>query len=113
MLRIHETTREDGALAAMFLSEAGLVRDDGTYPLPAGAVGIVMKRYGGPLDPAEDVMEVGRLAIDGGLLRHVRHLARYDVIARDWLVWERAGDPAVVALANTVAKALEHLATRS
>ena len=49
-----------------------------------------------------------RLA-EGESLRHLRHLAGYDVIARDYLVYEHPNGEALCALAATVAAALLHL----
>jgi hypothetical protein len=45
------------------------------------------------------------------VLRHVRHLAGYDVIARDYLVHDRGdGTEPLCAMATRVAAALAHLA---
>jgi nucleoside-diphosphate-sugar epimerase len=115
-LKIHETyaatgeaslthlTVEDGALA--------LVLDAGApLPLDEGALDAVMARFGGPLETSEPVIAVGALDLPGGgRVRHVRHLARYDVIARDFLVHEVPGREPVCALAVTVSAALAHLA---
>lgn len=46
----------------------------------------------------------------GAVLRRLRHLARYDVIARDYLVLERPGRVALVELATAITAALVHLA---
>ena len=43
-------------------------------------------------------------------LRHVRHLAGYDVIARDYLVYEAPGAAPSCVMATNVAGALRHLA---
>ena len=43
------------------------------------------------------------------VLRHVRHLAIYDVIARDYLVYEAPHREPMCALATIVAGALGHL----
>ena len=115
MLKIHEVTRADGTLAPVFLSAAGgtlsITTDDGELPLVDGALEAVMRKLGGPLDPSERVVEVGRLALDGErVLRHVRHRARYDVIARDFLAYVPPGEEALCALAVTVCAALTHLA---
>ena len=114
MLKVHETTTASGALSAVFLTcEHGVLRiaaADGTFALPEGALDAVMERFGAPLDPTSELGHVGDLELgDAGTLRHVRHLARYDVIARDYLVYERAGREPLCALATTVAGALDHL----
>ena len=46
----------------------------------------------------------------GRTLQRIRHLARYDVIARDFLVWCAPGREPLVELAVTISGALEHLA---
>ena len=114
MLKVHETTTASGALFAVFVTcEHGVLRiaaADATFALPEGALDAVMERFGAPLDPTSELGHVGDLDLgDAGTLRHVRHLARYDVIARDYLVYERAGREPLCALATTVAGALNHL----
>jgi len=115
MLKIREFTGAGGALSAVFLrqGEGALELVDGTdaIALPAGALAAVMARYGAPFDPDEPISVVGSLVLGpGATLRHVRHLAGYDVIARDYLVYEAAGADPLCALSATVARALEHLA---
>jgi N12 class adenine-specific DNA methylase len=118
MLKIHEVTRDDGSLEAISLRRRGneleLVRDDESLALPSLALTKVMARFGAPLDPSADLVEVASLELAGGArIRHVRHLARFDVIARDFLVYEAPGAEPLCALATTVAGALEHLARAS
>ncbi|MBX3213264.1 MAG: hypothetical protein KF850_14610 [Labilithrix sp.] len=113
-LKVHETTRPDGALAPVFVvveaGALGISSEAGTFALPDGALAAVMARYGKPLDASERLTFVGGLELgEGRALRHVRHLARYDVVARDFLVYEVAGAEPLCALATTVAGALEHL----
>ncbi len=115
MLKIGEITREDGSLAAVHLEidgeELALVTGGAVDPLPAGVIEPVMRRYGMPLERGARVAEVACLDLgEGARLRHVRHLARYDVIAKDWLVYERPGTEALCALAVEVTGALTHLA---
>jgi hypothetical protein len=115
MLKIHETTSASGALSAVYVQASNgalaLVTDDGTFPLPEGALEAVMLRYGAPLDPASHLVPVATLALgEGRALRHVRHLATYDVIARDHLVYDAPGKEPLCALATTVAGAFDHLA---
>jgi hypothetical protein len=117
-MKIHETTNADGSLAAIHLRivDGDLVVEaaGGTFVLPEGALERVMARYGAPIEEGTKLTEVDALALaDGTRLRHVRHLARFDVIAKDWLVYE--GPPGeraepLCALAHTVAAALGHLA---
>lgn len=102
-MKIHETSA-----GAVHLDAEGdgvaVVLSDGRFPLPSGAIAAVMKRYGAPLDPAEKLVDVASLPVDGERLRHVRHKEIWDVIARDYLV---LGELCV--LATHVAGALEHL----
>lgn len=119
-LKIHETTAGDGSLTETFL----VANEDGslaivssaegapTRKLPYGSLEAVMKRYGAELDVREKLVEVAALTLDDGRrVRHVRHLGFYDVIARDYLVYELGdGSSPLFAMAITVAGALEHLA---
>jgi len=114
MLKIHETTKPDGELAPIFLvledGVLAITSDEGTFALPEGALDAVMTRFGGPLEPSEQLMPVATLDLGSGkALRHVRHLARYDVIARDYIVYETPDREPVCALATTLAGALGHL----
>lgn len=114
-MKIHETTQADGSIAPTHLRSASgaiVVESEGTtLPLPDGAIARVMARYGAPIEEGTKLTEIDALDLgDGARLRHVRHLARYDVIAKDWLVYEARGQEPLCALANTVAAALVHLA---
>lgn len=115
MLRIHETTTASGALSQVFLrvdddGALNLVSDEEALALPALSLDHVMARFGRPLEPGERVAEVGTLDLgDGHVMRHVRHLGRYDVIARDYLIYSVPGHEPLCALATTVAGALAHL----
>ena len=91
MLKIHERSTAQGELNPVFLCfEAGVLSildEHGASPLPHAALDAVMTRFGQPLDPEAKLKEVGALDVgEGRTLRHVRFLARYDVIARDYLV---------------------------
>lgn len=117
MLKIHELTSESGALEGVFLrvaAEGGgleVVEPGGVLPLPPEALEKVMERYGAPFDPEAHIEVVGELALgDGRRLRQVRHLAGYDVIARDYLVLDGVAGEPVCALGTTVAGALQFLA---
>jgi hypothetical protein len=84
--------------------------EEGSWPLPVGALAAVLARYGAPFDANAQSSLIASLELSQGeRLRHVRHLAGYDVIARDYLVYERAHDEALCALAATVTAALLHL----
>src|SRR5262245_13798804 len=108
LLKIHEITTASGALSAVSLRLSRgallLVEPEGELPLPSGALAAVMERFGAPFDADATIRDVDALDLGaGGALRHVRHRAGYDVIARDYLVYERAGREPLCALATTVA----------
>jgi hypothetical protein len=114
-LKIREETDGSGALTAVSLRMTNgaleLVRRDDVVALPVRALEAVMARYGAPFDPEAAISPQGSLPLgDGRTLRHVRHLAGYDVIARDYLVYEAPGAEPLCAMAATVARGLEHLA---
>jgi len=80
--------------------------------LPEGALEHVMARYGKPLAP-DVALDGPRLDVGGGrALQLLRHRARYDVVARDFLVWSAPGQEPVAELAIAVAGALVHLASK-
>jgi hypothetical protein len=116
---VDELTRADGTLSPVFLRVSGdaleIVIDPEPLLLPRGALEAVMRRFGRPLEPsthAGGLVEVGALDLGPaaeGRLRHVRHRAFFDVIARDYLIYEAPGSEPLCALAITVAGALGHL----
>lgn len=115
MLKIDEITGLDGELEPVSLEvvEGALhvVHGGRPLPLPPGALEAVMGRFGGPLDPAERITRVASLELGAGrVLWHVRHLSGYDVVARDYLVYESSDQEPRCALGVTVAAALLHLA---
>jgi hypothetical protein len=113
MLKIHEVSATTGLSAVFLRFEDGVlavVGPEGTFALPDEALASVMSRFGAPLDPAARVAVVATLELGNGRsLGHVRHLARYDVIARDYLVYHSGDEDPLCALATTVAAALAHL----
>jgi hypothetical protein len=101
MLKIHETLTATGEASLVHLAI-----DSGESALEA-----VMARFGAPLEPSEPLIAVATLDLGGGrAVRHVRHLALYDVIARDFVVYDVPGRDSLCALAITVSAALAHLA---
>jgi hypothetical protein len=114
MLKVYETTTPTGELSSICLGfEAGvftIVDLEGTFALPDGALKAVMTRFGAPLDPAQRFLTVASLDLEPGQsLCHVRHLAPYDVIAKDYLVYSAPEtDAPLCAPASTVAAALGH-----
>jgi len=93
---------EDGALVVRVAGESTL--------LPMSVLEAVMARYGKPLEdgvplpPGAPSVDLG----DGGVLRLVRILGFYDVIAKDYLVWTRDGHEPLAELATAVSAALVH-----
>src|SRR5580692_4595 len=114
MFKMHEFSSAAGELAPVSLrvrdGQLEIVAEGEAWPLPAGALGAVLTRYGAPFDAAARTAPVASFALgEGEVLRHVRHLAGYDVIARDYLVYERPDGEALCALGASVAAALLHL----
>jgi len=118
MLRIHEYSSTTGELSSVYLRRAGelaeapleLVSDEGVWALPPGALAAVLARFGAPFDEDARSSLIATLHLgENESLRHVRHLAGYDVIARDYLVYERPNHEALCALGATIAAALLHL----
>ena len=114
MFKIHEFSSAEGKLSSVYLRSAGqlleVVSEDGVWRLPQGALRAVLARFGAPFDSDARVSAIASLELSGGeVLRHVRHLAGYDVIARDYIVYEAPESEALCALAATVAAALLHV----
>jgi hypothetical protein len=114
MFRIHEFSSASGVLSSVYLrsvdGQLEIVSDDGAWALPQGALYAVLARFGAPFDEDARSSLIATLQLaDGESLRHVRHLAGYDVIARDYLVYQHPNGEALCALAATVAAALLHL----
>ena len=114
MFKIHEFSSADGQLSSVYLrvdeQQLEIVSADGAWALPQGALRAVLARFGAPFDGAARISTIASLHLPGGaVLRHVRHLAGYDVIARDYIVYEEPEAEGLCALAATVAAALLHL----
>jgi hypothetical protein len=113
-LKIHEETTSDGLLSPVFLqlsnNQLSIVSEEGALVLPDAALARVMSRFGAPFDAQASVSVIARLELDQDRsLRHVRHLAGYDVIARDYLVYDARGEGSLCVLSTTVTAALMHL----
>jgi hypothetical protein len=115
MLKIHEVSSPSGELQCVHLKLDGgeLVLIDGIrdveIELPLSLLFSVFERYGKPL--ADNVEPEGahlKLS-EHASLTHFRHLARFDVIARDFLVLTREGHEALAELSVSIAGALLHL----
>jgi hypothetical protein len=114
MFKIHEFSSAEGQLSSVYLrleaEQLEIVSDDGAWPLPQGALRAVLARFGAPFDGEARISTIASLGLpNGAMLRHVRHLAGYDVIARDYIVYEEPETEGLCALAATVAAALLHL----
>jgi hypothetical protein len=116
-LLLDERILADGRLARCFASVDGdrvRVRDeDGTGgELSIAALDRVMVRYGLPLDEAVH-LDGDCLDFGGGCrLRRLRHHAPVDATGRDYLVWERPGEPPLAVIATHATAALRYLALR-
>ncbi len=117
MLKIHEAIAEGGELSSVYLrvtAPAGgleIVTADGSFALPPGALERVLERYGAPFDRQAPITEVAELALGAGrTLRHVRHLAGYDVVPRDYLVLVDETGEGLCAHGASVTAPLLHLA---
>ena len=130
-LCIHEHLTDDGTIERTYLSREGdalrlrieAFRDDALATrgptrrgenadglLPIEALVRVMKKFGKPLASGIAPSASEWLDLGGGCsLARLRHLARYDVIARDFLVFRAPGEEPLVELATSVTAALMHL----
>lgn len=113
-LLLHETFGDgDRALVVTLTREPDslvLSYPGGATELEAAVVVAVMGRYGKEIDPSIEVRGPSLALDDTHTLVRMRHLARYDVIARDFVVLVRPNGPPLVELATSVAGALVHLA---
>ena len=114
-LTIHEWHEADGARRTVRLAErdgalAVQVGDAPPVLLAMAVLERVMRRYGKPL--ADEVaLDGARLDLsDASSLTLLRHRARYDVIARDFLVWTPPTGEPLAELAVAISGALVHLA---
>lgn len=114
MFLIHEAAEANGTLSRVFLREdigiLFLVDAEGEHALPEGALEVVMRRYGKPLEsPMTNVVDTMTLS-NGAKLSRFRFLAIYDVIARDYIAYETPENEPICELATGVTAALSHLA---
>ena len=116
-LLLDERILADGRLSRCYASADGerlRVRDeDGTGgELSVAALDRVMVRYGLPLDGTirldGDALDLGA----GRRLRRLRHHAPVDATGRDYLVWERPGEPPLAVIATHATAALRYLVLR-
>jgi hypothetical protein len=120
---LFERTLENGELERWSLAERGMalaVRAGASgapertlLPLPESAVGVVMRRYGRPLEEAVHGEGPALPLEDGASLSRFRYLARFDVIGLDYLLYRAPGGEPLAAPAAPVTAALRHLASRA
>ena len=80
--------------------------------VPIAILDGVMRRYGKPV--ADDVpLEGPRLEVAGRVLSLLRYRPRYDVIARDYLVYAVGNEAPIAELATSVTGALAYLLCRA
>jgi len=85
--------------------------DDASGLLSFLAVDRVMCKYGLPLD-ASIQLDGDMLELAGCKLRRLRYHAPVDAEARDYLVWEKPGEPALAVIATHATAALRYLVLR-
>lgn len=118
-LLLDERILADGSMARTFARVDGArlrIHDDEGVDgeLSIAALDRVMTRYGLPLDeaialtPARDVLELA----EGRRLSRLRYHAPVDATGRDYLVWERPGEPALAVIATHATAALRYLILR-
>lgn len=116
-LLLDERILGDGSHARSWASRDGervhISDDDGTSgALSVAAIDRVMVRYGRPLDGSialeGDALDLG----DGRRLRRLRYHSAVDAEGRDYLVWERPGEPPLAVIATHVTAALRYIVLR-
>jgi hypothetical protein len=113
-LLLHESARADGSLEPVYLThgegELALADDAGVHPLPEGALAAIMRRYAKPLEGALPKSDEELALGEGERLVKFRHKSMFDVIGKDYIAYEVAGEETVAELATAVTAALDHLA---
>jgi len=112
-LLLHERTLPGGGVektwleverGTLFFHVEGVAKTEVSLAMLDG----VMRRYGRPL--ADDVsVEEPQLQVAGRALSLLRYRPRYDVIARDYLVYTKAGEAPTAELATAITGALAYL----
>jgi hypothetical protein len=100
--------RTDGHTTRIESDPLRLVVGKGSFELPREVLEKVMERYAKPLADGIE-LPPGLPLGDGCTLHLLRHRARYDVIARDFLVLSRPNREPIAELATTIAAALAFL----
>lgn len=115
-LLLDERILGDGRHARTFATLDGehlqIADDDGhTGPLSFAALDRVMCKYGLPLDETIALTGEG-IELAGCRLRRLRYHAPVDAEARDYLVWEKPGEPPLAVIATHATAALRYLVLR-
>jgi hypothetical protein len=112
------TATGQGLKTWLRLQEGALVLDNAhdAVVVPDGAIATIFSHYARPLaaDVASQICQLPYLrvcSVASPLLKlhPLRHLARYDVIARDFLVLSQPEAEPLAELATTIAAALSHV----
>jgi hypothetical protein len=116
-LLLDERILGDGRHARSWATRDGervqITDDDGTAgALSVAAIERVMVRYGRPLDESValdgEALDLG----DGRRLRRLHYHSAVDAEGRDYLVWERPGEPPLAVIATHVTAALRYIVLR-
>jgi hypothetical protein len=116
-LLLDERILADGTHArtyASFVDGSVLVDDeDGSSgALSVHALDRVMTKYGLPLEPGVNLDGEALDLDDGRRLRRLRYHTPVDATGRDYLVWERPGEPPIAVIATHATAALRYLVLR-
>ena len=116
-LLLDERILADGTHARTYASFVdGHVRvedEQGSHgALSIAALDRVMTKYGLPLEQTValdgEALDLG----DGRRLRRLRYHTPVDAMGRDYLVWDRAGEPPIAVIATHATAALRYLVLR-
>jgi hypothetical protein len=117
-LLLDERILGDGSHARTWAERDGehvIIRDDeGDLAATISIAGLdrVIGRIGKPLDPGVALTGEYLELANGTRLRRLRFHAAVDATGRDYLVWERAGEEPLAAIATSVAMMLRFIAMR-
>jgi hypothetical protein len=112
-LLLHERALSDGAFERTWLELENerlflVLEGEPKKEVPLQVVDVVMRRYGKPLDDDVSVDAPG-LVIADRTIAMLRYRPRYDVIAKDYVVYTAEGERPVAELATAVTGALVFL----
>jgi len=112
-LLLHERALADGAFERTWLELESerlflVVEGEPKKEVPLQVIDVVMRRYGKPLDDDVSIDAPG-LVIADKTIAMLRYRPRYDVIAKDYVVYTVADERPVAELATAVTGALVFL----